>query len=288
MASIPQLSLDSVTRVRESRTIFSNPLANDLQKIMQAINDIRKDVAAIGAASSGSTPVTPTEISDFIFPPEPAFRDDGAMDVAMEALMLASGPQTVPQSPQIIFCTQATFPALSGVPANTLIAVTDYAHLIYWDGSTSSFLDGGNCFIALFDIDPGIGWHLLDGTVNVPYLKADGTLGTYTVEDASVAFYLKASTTNSGPNAAVAPTISGVTENAPTGISVSPAAAATAGAGTALAGATQAVLIPPFSGGGGGGGVTDPQHHHGLTSANAPISATGEPRNLARRPYFRK
>lgn len=185
----------------------------------------------------------------------------------------------------IIVCTQATFPTLTGL-GPTFIYVTDYVHMLYWDGTDCNFTDGGNCFIAFFDVDPGTGWHLLDGTVNVKYLKKDGTTGTYTVEDAGTAFYLKASTTNSGPNAAVAPTISGVTDDATVGFTGSAASAGTASINNPASGTPTTVLVPPISGGGGSLN-TDP-HHHPMSVANAPISATGEPRNIARRPFFRQ
>lgn len=194
-----------------------------------------------------------------------------------------------------VICTQATFPVLASIGAS-FIYVTDFPHFIFWDGTTSPvFADGGNCYIALFEVDPGAGWHLCDGSAGVTYLKADGTTGSVTLPDlttsGAAAAYLKAGDTNSGPNAAVAPTISGHTED--TAIGFTPATGATPASVSATAGATAGTdfdAVTAIDGGGGGGGGsldTDP-HQHNLTSGNAPITATGEPRNLVRRPYFRR
>lgn len=209
--------------------------------------------------------------------------DQTARDLAYAAVRL---PLPLPY-PQIVVCTQATFPVLVSGTVPTFIFVSDYVHMMYWNGSSCIFTDGGNCFIALFDIDPGAGWHLLDGSPAVPYLMADGTLGAYDLETAVVPFYLKAGFTNSGPNAAIAPSISGQTEVATTGITVSGGGSPTVVTGTAAAGITQPVVVS-VTGGGGGGGVTDPGHFHTLLAADAPITDDGEPINLTRRPYFRQ
>ncbi len=291
------LSLDSVTRVRASKTEYAGPLANDLQKIMQEINELHRSIAAIQVAVP-DVPVTPSALSAFDLPFSPEFRDDGAMEIAVQALTLADVPvNTQSQSTQIIFCTQATFPTLSSVAANTLIAVTDYAHLIFWDGTTPIFMDGGNCFLSLFEVDPGVGWHLYDGTAGVTYLKADGTTGTITLPDltsaGALAAFLEAGGTNSGPTAAVAPTLA-MDPYTPAG-SVSAQilngtpktwdvvnVVSTAG--------TQSVLKDDAT--------NNPYTPAGTISAGTlvgtpatltgTISTTGEPRKLVRRPYFRK
>lgn len=178
---------------------------------------------------------------------------------------------------------------------------TTWNHVLQWDTTTNLAWDwgpgepGSGMGPVLFEIDPaGLGWHLYDGTASVPYLKADGTTGTVNLPDltssGALAAFLKGGGTNSGPTAAIAPTISGHTELALTGISVSGGSGATSGTGAADNTGTSsiAVLTPPLAGGGGGGAVTDPMHQHNLTSGNAPISATGEPRKLVRRPWFRQ
>lgn len=293
MAQRPQLSLESDTRVRQSGTIFAGPLANDLQKIVRFINAVEARVESLEVTVPDETPVSPASISDFMLPAASEWRDDGAMDVAIEALCLASVSRAAIAPPQIVFCTQSTFPVLSGVAANTMIAVTDYAHLIYWDGSISSFLDGGNCFIALFDIDPGSGWHLLDGAVNVPYLKADGTLGAYTVEDATIAFFLEAGMANSGPTAASAPTFTG-TPVAPAGTNSAPTFTGTPKTWDVVnvvsAAGTQSVLKDdatnnPYT---PAGSVSAPIFTGSPLTPAGTVSATGEPRRLVRRAYFRQ
>lgn len=222
---------------------------------------------------------------------KPQLAAGPAADLGVLAFATAVRRQP-PLSPQIVFCTQATFPVLANLPGPTLIIVTDYGHSIYWDGTTPVFVDGGNCFIALFDIDPGAGWHLLDGTANVPYLKADGTLGTYTVENATTAFFLEAGLANSGPTAAVAP---GLTMNpyTPSG-NVSSVFTGTAIPLTnstlfAVTGATTGITSV-------GGSITTFTPAGTIVSVFAGIAvaptgsvdATGEPRKLVRRAYFRQ
>jgi hypothetical protein len=104
----------------------------------------------------------------------------------------------------------------------------------------------------LFEVDPSpaTGWHLYDGTANVPYLKSDGTTGLVTLPDlvsaSGKAAYMKAGS----PNGAVV---------------VASATGVDSGAGTVVA---------------AGAGATVATHTH--THA-----APGEPQNLIRRPWFR-
>lgn len=183
---------------------------------------------------------------------------------------------------------------LGGAPL--FIFVSDYAHLIYWNGTIAIFADGGNNYISAFENDPpGPGWQLMDGSIT-DFLNADGTVNAITVEDltssAGRASYLKLGSPNSGPNVSVAPTISGTTDLFTVGFTpAAAAAAATAGAGSVRdgTGASIGVLTPPFSGGGGGGGghLNNDPHSHTLSGA-AIITATGEPQSLERRPFFRR
>lgn len=215
----------------------------------------------------------------------PGKRDPGALDLA--AIANARIQPQRSQPPQILICTQATFPTLAGT-GPTFIYVSDFAHWIYWDGTAASFADGGSDYYIVAAAAPSaIGWHAVDGS-NVSFLNADGTLTAKTLKNvAGTPAYLKVGAGADTLVAPVAPTISGHTELAPTGITVSAAAAATVSTGTALAGATQAVLTALTSGGGGGGAVTDPQHQHNLTAGNAPISATGEPEAFYSTLWFR-
>lgn len=228
------------------------------------------------------------------FPPPPTFNREAAVSNATQPPI----PQGFPPPPavnrtsiEIVICTQATFPTLTGGSIAIFVYVSDFHHMIYWDGTTALFSDGGNRFVGLFEVDPGAGWALYDGST-VAALNADGTTSNVVLPDltstAAVAAFLEAGGTNSGPTAAVAPTISGNTETAVTGISVSGGSGITTTSGSVASGTgALATFITSVSGGGGGGAVTDPGHVHALLAIDAPISATGEPRKLVRRPYFR-
>lgn len=76
---------------------------------------------------------------------------------------------------QINICTQSGFPALNAANANTFIYVSDFAHWIFWDGSTPVFADGGNDYYAIAPTVPAsVGWAEVNGaTVN--RLNPDGT-----------------------------------------------------------------------------------------------------------------
>lgn len=74
-------------------------------------------------------------------------------------------------------------PALGGNDSGFLFFVTDYGHLLRWDGSAWGWGPGdpGSGYFQDFAIPPGTpGWHACDGS-NAPYLKSDGTLGTATL-----------------------------------------------------------------------------------------------------------
>jgi hypothetical protein len=201
--------------------------------------------------------------------------------------------------------------------------------MIFWDGTTASFADGGNAFTALFWANPGTGWHLLDGaTTN--YLNADGTVTAITLEDLTSATanaaYLKAGSPNSGPNAAVAATFTGtpatltgtvsaptltMNSNTPAGTVSAPvftgtAAVITSSTFTPVALATTAMTsldgsttsytpagtntAPTFSGTpavltGTNSAPTLTMNSYTPAGTN---STNAEPRNLVRRPYFRR
>ena len=81
----------------------------------------------------------------------------------------------------IAICTQATFPDLSTLAANSLILVTDFAHLILWDGSAATFADDGNDYYVLGTRSTDSpGWHAVDGST-VDILNPDGTLTSKTL-----------------------------------------------------------------------------------------------------------
>lgn len=168
-----------------------------------------------------------------------------------------------------------------------LVSVTDFNHVLQWTGTGWQWGPGepGSGMLVLFEVDPtGVGWHLYDGTANVPYLKSDGTLGTVTLPDLTSvvgnAAFLDAGSPNGGPNAAVAPGLSGSTAAAATGLTVGNdnglGTTFTQGSGLAVTVASHPHNHP----------VTDPTHSHAFGTLAA--DATGKPRNLVRRPWFRQ
>lgn len=160
------LSLDSVTRVRESGNDYSGPLANDLQKIMQEMNYVLKTLAALQPTSS-VTPVIPTTPGDFAFPPEPGWRDDGAMDVAIEALALAYAP--LPSSGAatgvILQDTYAHWVSATYSPAffplGTVFLVTDWnvEYDVRTVTSVNTWVFVGGTYIAAFASRPTTGFN---------------------------------------------------------------------------------------------------------------------------------
>lgn len=59
----------------------------------------------------------------------------------------------------------AVQPTLAAGDANSFWLVTDYAHLVYWDGAAWQWADGDRPGrFGDFDSDPGIGWGLCDGS----------------------------------------------------------------------------------------------------------------------------
>lgn len=194
----------------------------------------------------------------------------------------------------------ASIPTLATTDAGFLFGVTDYDHLLKWSGSAWGWApgDGGSGFLTLFEIDPGTGWHLYDGTPGVVYLKADGTTGTVTLPDlvssGAVAAFLEGGGTNSGPTAAAAPTFTGIpatpagTVSAPvfsgdaaplTTNTFTPVGLATA-ALTSLNGSTTSYTPS--------GTNSTPTFTGASATPAGTVSATGEPRKLVRRPYFRQ
>lgn len=114
-------------------------------------------------------------------------------------------------------CLQANLPNdLGPNDSNFLANVFDYGHLLIWSGVAWTWGpgDAGSGMLQLFEADPtGAGWHLYDGTSGVPFLKADGTLGTVNLPNLSgsapTKCYLKTSDTTGGPTSPVAPTFTG-------------------------------------------------------------------------------
>jgi hypothetical protein len=189
---------------------------------------------------------------------------------------------------------QADLAALAAVlgtdDAGLLVEVTDYAHILRWDGAAWEWGPGetGGGFVAAFAVDPtGAGWQLCDGTT-VAYLKSDGTTANYATPDlvtsAADAAVLKLGDPVSGPNAATAPTFSGGSITAAaTGITATTNATGTTtviqnGAGVNVTLPSQAHVHAV--------NVTDPTHTHTIGAGS--VGDDGEPRNMVLRPWFRR
>lgn len=218
-------------------------------------------------------------------------------------------PYVTRRTIEITVCTQATFPTLTTGSIALFIYVTDYVHWIYWDGTVAAFADGGNRGLTLFEVNPGTGWALYDGST-VAALNADGTTTNVVLPDltsaANLAAFLKAGGTNSGPTAAIAP---GITGTSASGTAVIAASATTtnsaaiagstgndttatqtvaAGVGATVPGEPHVHSIGTIADSGHAHVVTpvDTGHTHGVGSYV--VDATGEGRKLVRRPYFRR
>lgn len=76
-----------------------------------------------------------------------------------------------------ITVTQDSLPTnLTAADAGVLVNVSDYAHVLRWNGTGFEFADAGSGYTQAFLINPGTGWLLCDGTANVLTLLGDGTL----------------------------------------------------------------------------------------------------------------
>lgn len=233
-------------------------------------------------------------------------RDDGAADLARVALR----PQAAPANsaaldlatialarirpaqpatpPQIIVCTQATFPVLAGT-SPTFIYVSDFAHWIYWDGTTATFADAGSDYYAIAAAAPGaIGWHAVDGST-VSFLNADGTLTAKTLKNvAGTPAYLKVGAGADTLVAPVAPTFAGT-----------PATPAGTVAAPVFTGAPQTFAVLPVAAVGVVNALVTPNPYTPAGTNSAPaftgtpatpagtITATAEPENFYSTLWFR-
>lgn len=166
MATKSVLALDSVTRVRQAGSVFSNPLANDLQKIEQMINALLSAVATLQETPSTVTPSTPTTPADFLFPPDPVWRDDGAMDVAIEALSLAYGPasaattiSTILQDTYANWVTAGYAPTYFPVGAVFLITGWNAEYSVRSVASVNTWVFLGGTYIAALASRPTTGFN---------------------------------------------------------------------------------------------------------------------------------
>jgi hypothetical protein len=211
-------------------------------------------------------------------------REAGALDLA--TIALARIRPAPAQQPQILICTQATFPALAGTGA-TFIYVSDFAHWIYWDGTAPTFADAGSDYYAIAPAAPGaVGWHAVDGST-VSFLNADGTLTAKTLKNvAGTPAYLKVGAGADTLIAPTAPTFAGVSATpagtVPAFFTGTPQTFATA-AVTAI-GTVNALITPdPYTPAG-----TVAAAFAGVPATPAgTISTTGEPENFYSTLWFR-
>mgnify|MGYP003655244358 CR=1 FL=1 len=277
----------------------------------------------------GQFPVFPPQLPDpgDVLALVTGFR--AAASVLRETPEIPQGFPPVPyntrQPIEILVCTQATFPTLTSGSIPVFIFVTDYVHMLYWDGTTSVFCGDQSGLIHWAESNPGTGYQLCDGST-VNRLNADGTVTSVTVPDATTAWFLEGGLVNSGPTAAVAPTFAGTpatltgTVSAPTlsinnftpvGTVAGPiftgtAAVIATNTFTPIALATAAMITldgsstsytpdgtnsaPAFTG--TAGAVTGTASVPALTMNSytpaGTVSATGEPRKVIRRPYYRR
>lgn len=101
--------------------------------------------------------------------------------------------------------TQATLPpSLPASSAGMIYFVSDFNHLLQWDGTKWIWAPGenGSGYISSFLISPtGAGWHLCDGSI-VHRLNSDGSVSNVTLPNYAIAAYLKLGTSAAaGPNA---------------------------------------------------------------------------------------
>lgn len=218
----------------------------------------------------------------------------GAVYDSISGLQLSQRP-TKKTNLQILVYTQAAYRLayVAGLGSDPVfIFVSDYSHWIFWDGAAAQFADDGNNFTAEFENDPlGAWWHVCDGST-VDYLNVDGTVTPITLVDlvstTAKAAYIKAGSPNSGPNAAVAPAFTGNSVTAAGTVTSAFAGTLitfTTGLFVAVSGLV-AALVSPTSVTPAGSILS------AFTGSPVPVTgtvdATGEPRNLVRRPFYRR
>ena len=186
---------------------------------------------------------------------------------------------TIPKQGVDIYCQQAQISGLrlGRGDQNTRVHVTDYCHILYWDGQRFWFDgDDGSDFYVLRDSSsniPSVGWHAADGST-VSFLKQDGTLGSKTLMNSvSQSGYISIGTGTGGFSSAVAPTINGSASLS--GFSLSGSGSVGTGiSGSATVGTTISGSATVASGVAIGGSITFGSSHIPL-SGSVTISALG-------------
>jgi len=214
----------------------------------------------------------------------------------------------------LFFRTQAQIATLAATLTvndfSAQVFVSVYDHQLAWSGSgwVWGTQETGAHPIEGMLVDPVSGYALCDGSTTT-YLNSDGTTTSVTLPNltgsAAGAAYLKLGSPDSGPNPAVAPGASvsgGSVASNTTGVSNQTALTnvgvnahsylnqnVQSGSGTTIVeffndAATSHTVSDP----GHSHLVTDPGHTHTLSSVSVTVDATGEPRNLVLRPWFRR
>lgn len=218
----------------------------------------------------------------------PNGRQDGSA-AELSAIALSRIPPRQPAlAPQIVICTQATFPALVSGTAEMFIYVSDYKHWICWNGTTPEFADEGAGWVAEGRPDgsapEGGLWGLCDGSIYA-VLKSDGTTQNIATVDrtndsfpeGSTTFGAKAASRAKWEAAAVTDDESAHTHQVdpPSTTSGNDSGAGTvvqSGAGSTVATHTHThdTNIPAFASAAGSA------HHHVLSDANAQLKVPSE------------
>lgn len=239
-------------------------------------------------------------------------RGDGAYDLALQALQLVSAMSiTRSGSQQIVVYTQAQYAVAyaAGLGTDALfVFVSDYVHMIYWDGSAANFAGDQSGCISLWESDPGTGYHLCDGST-VNRLNADGTITGVTLQDltsvGALAAFLEAGGANSGPTAATAPGFSGASATGNAAFNPANTVGGTANisgntgndSGTQIVAAGAGATVPAEPHTHSAGTIADSGHIHAYTPTDTghahgkgtfAVDSTGEPRKLVRRPFYRQ
>jgi hypothetical protein len=166
----------------------------------------------------------------------------------------------------IVNSTQANLSVLAGTltaaNAGQLVYVTDYNHLLRWDGTAFQWGPGenGSGYVSAFinDPSPTTGWQLCDGSTTTR-LHSDGSISAQTVPNYGTAAYLKLGSAPPviGPTAPAG--LTGATSaGTPTGTNSAPDTGNDVGGGTVVQvgiGATVAaephvhtIVAPTFTG----------------------------------------
>jgi hypothetical protein len=163
-------------------------------------------------------------------------------------------------------------PSLGVSDAGYVGFVSDYAHLVYWNGTAWIFLDGVGGYFTPFALAPGTGWAACDGS-SVNILQVGATLTTTAVTtpnlNGSAAYVKSAATYSSTINAASGTTADGSTGTGTTGTGTT--GTGTTGTGTTGTGSftgqpTATVTVQS----GSGATVAGQTHTHPIPALSVP------------------